>query len=310
MIRWIVSLPSRFQGWILSLALLLVAVPAQAGTWILDAQGGQHRTKFAWTIAGPGGTPNVLSELTFKSTGPKGTLNLRWLSESETFFVDTRFTYGLNDSGEVRDDDFALNDRQGLFSRSMSTIGGNSLYGVQGQLGWRFLNTEHIAIAFTAGYAFDYTSFRMTAPATQIVPAVPVDFSQLNSMYNARWNTVTIGLETQVPLHPLPLAFVLKGHYWPNVDYTGKGFWNLREGFQQNPSFRHQADGNGGDVDVSLLLRFTTRWQATAGYHKIWMKTRGGRDQTFFTDGSSPVIPFNGADYRASAWYAGIGYRW
>lgn len=292
---------------------------AEAGTWTLDLMGGVQKTKFGWTIAGGGGTPNILSELTFESTAPRGGFNLRWLSESETFFVDARGIYGLHVDGEIRDDDFSANDRQGLFSRSNSSIGGNSLYGVHVQLGWRFYNTERIAFAVTAGYLFDYSAFRMTTPATQIVPPGGLDLNGLNSMYNARWNTVTVGLEMQVPLRPLPLAFLFKSHFWPTVKYTGKGFWNLRAedppccpgaGFQQNPSFRHEADGFGGDVDVSLLLRMTSHWHATVGYQRVLMSTRSGTDETFFNDGSHVTIPFNGADLRASAWYVSLGYRW
>lgn len=157
---------------LLSMGLLISAPTTSCATWVAEGRGGIQYQKFAWTIAGPGGVPNVLSELTFKSNAPKGELNLRWLSEQESFFIDTTVGYATQTWGSVRDDDFAQNDRQGLFSRSQSTIGGNSIQSYHLQGGWRVIKTDRLALAVTGGYRYDFYSFRIQPPATQVVPAV------------------------------------------------------------------------------------------------------------------------------------------
>ena len=313
--RWIQTI---WSIGLLSMGLLISAPTTSCATWVAEGRGGIQYQKFSWTIAGPGGVPNVLSELTFKSSAPKGELNLRWLSEQESFFIDTTVGYATQTWGSVRDDDFAQNDRQGLFSRSQSTIGGNSIQNYHFQGGWRVIKTDRLALAVTGGYRYDFYSFRIQPPATQVVPAVPVNFDSLNSMYNARWSTFTVGLELLAPLRPLPVAFQLKSHVWPNVTYTGKGFWNMRQddpstgtiGFKQDPSYKHKANGNGLDLDLSFLFRWSEHWQSTIGWQMMWMKVKDGTDQTFFTDGSSPVIPFKTADLRTNYYYLGMGYRW
>lgn len=206
-----------------SISLLVWGLPHHANaTLIVEGTGGATDTTRLddWH---PGRTEYSL-ELTFKSTAPKGVLSLRWLDQSETFFLDTSIGYGQMSEGNVRDDDFASNNRQDIFSRSVSTIGGNSIQNYHIQGGWRFLKTNRIALAVTGGYRYDYYSFRITPPATQIVPNTAVNFDGLNAMYNPRWLTMTVGLELMVPLRPLPMAFVAKLNYLPNVDYTGKGF--------------------------------------------------------------------------------------
>ncbi len=293
-----------------SLSLLVWGLPHHAdATLIVEGTGGLQQTRLGWTIGVPGG-PNILSELTFKSTAPKGVLSLRWLDQSETFFLDTSIGYGQMSEGTVRDDDFAGNNRQDMFSRSMSTIGGNSIQNYHVQGGWRFLKTNRIALAVTGGYRYDYYSFRITPPATQIVPNTAVNFDGLNAMYNPRWLTMTVGLEMMVPLRPLPMAFVVKMNYLPNVDYTGKGFWNMREEFGQNPSYKHKSKGDGLDLDLSLLIRWADHWHSTLGWQYLTVSTSGGTDQTFFRDGSSPTIAFNGADLRANYWHFSLAYRW
>ena len=97
---------------------------------------------------------------------------------------------------------------------------------------------------------------------------------------------------------------------WPNVTYRGNGYWNLREDLKQDPSYTHKANGNGLDLDLSFLFRWSEHWQSTIGWQMMWMKVKDGTDQTFFTDGSSPVIPFKTAYLRTNYYYLGMGYRW
>lgn len=150
---------------VFSLSLLVWSVSQHAdATLIVEGSGGLQQTRLGWTIGVSGG-PNILSELTFKSTAPKGELSLRWLDQSDTFFLDMSIGYGQMNEGNVRDDDFAGNNRQDMFSRSTSTIGGNSIQNYHLQGVWRFLKTSRIALAVTGGYRYDYYSFRITCLA-------------------------------------------------------------------------------------------------------------------------------------------------
>ena len=153
----------------------------------------------------------------------------------------------------------------------------------------------------------------MVPPFTQmIVPAmgVPPGAENLNSMYNAKWSTVLGGVEFMVPLRPLPLAIQLGTHYWIGTKYRGEGFWNLRPGLSQNPSFKHKADGHGADLDARLVLRITEGLQATVGWTAMWAQAKDGTDETFLSGGGSATVNLNNVDLRSNYYYVGLGYRW
>lgn len=296
---------------------LLVLTPDHGWALLVqvETQGGYQTNNFGWTIAGPGGRPNILSELNFKSHGPKGQLSVQWSTDNQLFFAKTLLGYSPLTGGQVQDDDYFLDNRQGQFSSSHTTIGGNGIQHAVLDIGWRPLRTEQISLALLGGFQYDFQSYRITTPGTQLNPPGAVTFDGLNSMYNWRTYGFSLGLNAIVPIGSLPLSFILTGHYLPSLTYIGKGFWNLRGGsapsdFRQDPSYRHDAKGTGGDLDLSLRLRLTEHWHTSIGTQFTWMKIKAGDDQTFFQDGSAPIIPFNGADLRSRFFYGSVGFRW
>ena len=60
--RWIQTI---WSIGLLSIGMLISEPTTSFATWVAEGRGGIQYQKFAGTIAGPGGFPNVLSELMF-----------------------------------------------------------------------------------------------------------------------------------------------------------------------------------------------------------------------------------------------------
>jgi hypothetical protein len=172
-----------------SLVSVLASVPAQA-TVELDFTGGRGSERLAWSIGIAPLGPNILSELTFqRTTTTEGGAKLRWSSERRPVALQLDGRVGVLNEGTVRDDDFARNDRQGLFSRSISRIDGNALL----DLGLRtdFALTQVRKTAVNAGgiwlgggWRFSQQTWRIMQ-GQQLVPWKGQLDPRLNSTYRA-----------------------------------------------------------------------------------------------------------------------------
>lgn len=286
-----------------------VSPPIASALFHAELSTGVQTDNLKWSI----GSGNfVLSELDFHATSIKTQADLLWVSSNYRWSFDIRAGLGKIVSGNIQDDDYGAANRQDLFSRSRSEMGGHTVSSLSGELGYRLVDSRDIRIALLLGYRYDIQHFNIVN-ATQIVPAISVDFTGLNSDYLAQWRSITVGTAFTIPLGPTPFALELSGHAWPNLTYRGTGRWNMRGGsdpnsFSQNPSFLHQADGFGGDVEVRLRYRPSPHWDLSLGWMGTWLQAKNGTDTTYFADGSQAKIGLLDVKNQSNIYSVGIGY--
>lgn len=261
-----------------------------------------------WTI-GPS-TSFPISRLVFESTSWQNSLDVQWEDETRPWFIRGSAGMGWILSGQVVDRDFALPNQQGLFSESVSDINGHNSLVFSVETGYRVLRTDRIGVALTTGFTWTQIRFQIQ-DGVQTVPPAGADLSGLNSEYRARWYGPMVGIRWTTDLKPVPLLLSVEGHYWPVVWYRGKGTWNLRDDFEQTPSFIHEdQNGHGGDVSTTLQYSITKSWMMTAGWTGRFLRTSNGMDRTFFSDGTQGSIPLLRVSQDTHWFHIGLGYVW
>ncbi|MEW6545084.1 MAG: hypothetical protein AB1411_15930 [Nitrospirota bacterium] len=257
--------------------------------------------RLAWSIAGPGGRPNILSELTFQRTETVvGFVKSAW--RHQDWRLDLELDGGVLQSGSVRDEDFAGNNRQGLLIRSMSQIDGNMLWAARGGVEYRWLNQSWSQSWLRIGGIFSQQTYRIV-DGVQDVPTLSA-IDRLNSTYRARWYGPELGLKEYLPLGRSAFALTGEVAWWPWLRYDGQGTWNRRSDLRQDPSFTHTATGWGVGTDAALAWSFLKdRAWMSLGWRWQWMETGRGTARTFFSNGTSSEVQFNGAARQSQLYY-------
>ncbi|HKZ46152.1 MAG TPA: hypothetical protein VJ202_02070, partial [Thermodesulfobacteriota bacterium] len=133
-------------------------------------------------------------------------------------------------------------------------------------------------------------------------------FAGLNSTYEFIWKNYKIGLEGGLPIIN---GFFFKGSaiFIPYNQYDGKGIWNLRTDFRQDPSFTHKASGGyGAEGEASLGFHIYNSLTAEIGYRYWYVKSGKGTDITFFSDGSVGITQFNEATSEREGFFLNVSY--
>jgi hypothetical protein len=114
----------------------------------------------------------------------------------------------------------------------------------------------------------------------------------LNSTYQAKWNGPYIKLKSSVKIIPsLKLAADVN---YNQVNYGGKGDWNLIEDLQHPVSYRHSAKGYGVNAGAKLIYDITNHVAVNIGYTYFSWETGTGNDQLYLTSGQTDKTQLNG----------------
>jgi hypothetical protein len=306
-------LPSEPQwlpgpGVVLSVVLVLIhAFSPTAGIagWDIFTRVGTGTDRLQWNI----GSPNVDSELTFRSaTTVVGVLGARYYAPAWSIGGDV--LYGGITGGTVQDDDFDIDNRPGLSSRSLSAIDGHYVLGLRASVDatlWR--KEERGQLWLLTGFRYYEQRFRITN-GRQVVScgcdAVPRlgPLPGLNTMFDARWYGLELGLKGKVRLWDTPLWAHSTITWIPLAAYDARAWWNLREDFQQNPSFKQTALSWGWSLDLGLSYRFTERVEFGGGWRTLQFTTySSGTETAFFSDGSIGTTTLNEAHSSSNLFY-------
>jgi hypothetical protein len=109
----------------------------------------------------------------------------------------------------------------------------------------------------------------------------------LDTTFNFEWRALRVGLRGDVPVRDRVWvrgsAVALLG-----VDYSGEGYWNLREDFRDaSPNFVQEADaGYGADIQLSMKVQCTERVFVEVGYSLLTLRVDDGVDTIYFADGA------------------------
>lgn len=294
---------------LISLAAALLLPPSVASaeelSFRVGAGVGYGFDTLRWNIAGPAGLPNVLSELDYENIeSVVGRVDLQ--AAGDTWSIDGEVTYGLIRNGQFTDDDFALNNRAGLFSQSTGSVDDHDLQGAALMLGYALTDSDALTVRLLLGGRIYRQRLRMNN-GVQEVPALG-GFADLNSTYTATWYGPALGFSVMRRFPTSNFGLSVDGTGMP-LWYDGQGKWNLRSDFQQDPSFKHKARGWGLTTDVKLSY-FLGPGEIYVGARYLYFAAFDGNDTTFFSDGTQFTIPFNEAEAQSVLGYAGLALNW
>lgn len=266
-----------------------------------------------WSIAGTksGGPPNVLSELEFLSLDSTVYEIYGGIRQGRGA-ITMGYGFGSMNGGIYRDSDYLRDDRQGIFSLSTGNADGD-LYYWNVDYTYRALTNEpehkpnERYLDVLIGFQEWHEKVRMTK-GVQEFGGTFGPFGGLNSTYEFIWKNYRIGLEGGLPIFN---GFSLKGSaiFIPYNEYEGKGVWNLRTDFKQDPSFEHKASGGRGvQLEASVLYYVFPALTIDLGYRYWYIKSSKGDDITYASDGNAYITQFNEAVSERQGAFLDINY--
>jgi outer membrane protease len=294
---------------ILSLLLVSMAFSQESVSGLrmgLDA--GYRTDRGQWTISGGEDGPNIISDLEWKELEIYE-LRLRGEYSVGRIVLDGSLGYGVMVNGKNRDSDYAFDDRQGEFSRSLAETEGNTLdMTVSAGMPFTVSDSDIILTPFI-GYGVHHQNHTDT-DGIQIVDdpglealldGIPSDlgpedgnlgpFDGLDSTYDAEWTGPYIGLHAQIPVRAKGLLKVQYQFYV--IDYYADLYWNLRD-----LPFENEADGTGHAISVAY--QHVLKENA--------LLTLEGSYTSFETDEGIQTDPGGDIDLNGAEWES-IGFR-
>lgn len=281
----------------LTLQLLLAVPSSLCGTCgSLDFEYGVRYDQLNWNIAGPTGTPNVLSELTWSDVEIQ-LIGLRTHVQPNNLFLRFDADYGWILDGSVRDSDYGADNRQIEFSRSMSRSEGEYVADVLAGGGLRFPVGAGWCAIPQAGYSYHTQKLGLT-DGEEVLGGSPGPIAGLNSNYHAHWFGPWVGAGLSGAL----AGFAVDATYeWHWCSYRGIGYWNLRTDMIDD--FEHRAIGNGQVASLQIRRRMSGMVAGLRLTYQDW-NTEAGRDRTFVLKNTpgGPVDSFIDSPLNAVNW--------
>jgi hypothetical protein len=270
-----------------------------------------------WNIAGTssGGPPNILSEL-------------EYLGLASTIYeiyggirvghgaIHVAYGFGSLYGGIYRDSDYLRDNRQGIYSLSTGKADGKEWNAVTYwtiDYTYRILTNEPEErfnegyMDILVGYQEWHEKITMTNGVQEFGGNIG-PFGGLNSKYEFIWKSMRIGLEGGLPIYN---KFSLKGSmiFIPYTKYDGRGTWNLRTDFRQDPSFTHKANGGQGiQTEASVVYDLHPALTIDIGYRYWYIKSGKGDDITYFSDNTVGATQFNEAVSERQGFFLDISY--
>lgn len=244
---------------------------------------GYRQDKLDWNIAGSEGTPNVMSELTWKdlqmvevSGGISGELFC-----IGAYRINADYAWILH--GKNRDSDYAGDDRTIEYSRSKSRASKGEAYDLKAGIGKSYAFFEDcLIITPLTGYALMEQHLTMYH-GTQVIDLLGFGLGPihgLHSRYNTRWQSPWVGLDL---LFQPDCDFTLYGsfeYHWPY--YKAKGHWNLRTDFIGD--FIHRGNGHGCWSTIAASYGLCSGLNCGISGEFLIFKIKDGSDTTKFID--------------------------
>ncbi len=268
--------------------------------------------ELTWSIAGSGGYPNILSELTWNN------LTVRGLEIDAVVPVvgglegRARARAGLIVSGDNQDSDYSADNRQGEYSRSNNNASGGMVWDVSAALGYR-LRPAGWRLSFlpTLGLEVVQDRLRMTDGYQTITPD-PINLplgpfnKTLDSRYIATWYGPWIGGEVLYEFAAGGGARLSFG-YQLNA-YYGWADWNLRDEFDHPKSFAQRAYGQEFRAAVEVAVPLSAAVLLSLEGDVSLGATATGTDRTYYANGTTADTQFNGVEWWSLGGSAGVRF--
>lgn len=298
---------------------------------------GYRLDDFHWSIGGTGGVPNVLSELKWERLHMIEASVFSWHSDPYSWIPYIRWsgTFNATMRGKVTDEDFALNNRCGKFSRAEANcyrgagVDLNAGLGVPLRLEW----CGFIQVAPLMGIGWCQQHFHMHDGHQKFSLHHPEHVGPINGLrseYLTHWWGPWAGLDA---FWEWDMRWAFNGgveYHW-NLRYRARGDWNLRPEFEDG--FYHRADhGHAWVGRFGIEFAFdcfwlfcvdatVRRWSSGSGDDRTRLKryvfeaagnAAGNQEacQQQCQQHRSIHTPFNGAHWDAFSVTGGLVYRY
>ncbi len=272
-------------------------------------------------IAGPGGVPNILSELEWDdvdSTVVEFTADALFFKR---YILSVDIGFGAISGGSLRDKDFLGFDRTLLFSDTISAADNDDLFYVNVDLGYRILNCCPFGFSWavpdkkprgTLDLLIGYQHWRETYIGKKTIDLFPGTrtIDQGNAITeDFTWDSLRLG--TRVNIEILP-KFSFRGRLmfvpWTNFDLEDRH--HLRTDLKQNPSFETRTRGGFGvQFDATLSYIVWRGLSIEAGYQLWDIRSGDGTITARSLILGDVKEPFNEATSTRHGAIIGINYR-
>ncbi len=257
-----------------------------------------------WNIGFADGTPNILSELSWKDLYIHQVTAVGTVTTKNQFYLRGIADYGQIYHGRNQDSDYLGDNRTFEFSRSINKANKGEVFDLSIAVGRLFSSQCHtIRLVPLIGYSLHEQHLKMT-DGDQVLfllnPASEGPIEGLDSSYNAKWFGPWVGVDLFFDYTPTVTFFgTFEYHY--STFYRGEGDWNLRTDFLDN--FHHKAQGHGLSGALGLKYHLYANWELSliASYQK-WTTKKGNHTVLVDLDG---VFALAGAQLNRVNWHSG-----
>lgn len=267
-----------------------------------------------WNIAGGDSGPNILSELTYKGlqfTEYRTNASLKFNSGVlKNWRIDTNFSAGQADQGKAYDSDFDEDNRQGEYSRSVSSLAGSEATNFDASLGYSFHPSESLTLTPQVGFVYNTQFLKMTEGEqllyTRSGGVRLGDFAnELNSHYSTKWTGGFVGMLAGYEGQHQSISIGYKLHV---AGYEAEANWNLREDFQHPRSFSQTAVALGNVVELNYQWHVTNNWSLKArAFNESWT-TQAGNDTVYLSNGTTAGSRLNEVTWDSTGYDLGMQY--
>lgn len=301
----------RRGGLALGLVLTLICAPAASAqarkdlSFTLGVRPWITTGYNEWNFADNDGTPDVLSDLRWRGVDSLVTEvygEVRW----KRLLLLGSLGWGGIDDGVLIDDDFLLDNRQGRFSHTRSSVEDDGLFYLNVDLGARILTWDRGGhLDLFVGYQYWHEKY--VAFGTTGTTATSSSVKALTHDY--RWNSVRLGIRAGIPL---VARFHFKGAIvgLPVSRYDLEDVHHLRTDLRKNPSFSSESDdGWGIGLDGALSYPIWKGLSVEAGY-RYWRIDSGEGDK--FTHGltGTTSAKLHNTTFERYGPHLALEYRW
>lgn len=284
------------RKFLMGLAIALLGVPtvSMAGCcsstccvpyYEFDLAAGYRRDSLKWSIAGPKGVPDVLSELTWKDIKSTQVMASAKMITCDNIYLSISGDYGKIYHGVNHDSDFLGNDRTLEFSKTEAKADRGYVADASAGIGYFFgFVGGRVILIPTVGYSINEQHFKQRDLFVELdlISGFSGPLSGLNSSYKTRWYGPWGGLEFAFRM-TRQLTLFGSGEYHI-ARFRARGDWNLRTDFIRD--FKQHGDAYGQIYTLGISYSCSRRWSASVVANLIRFRTCHGEDRTFFADGS------------------------
>jgi hypothetical protein len=262
-----------------------------------------------WNLAAPSGSPNVLSELTWRGVDSVVT-EVYAQAVWKRLVLQGALGIGPIIGGAFIDNDYAADDRQDRISSTRSSVTDSFLLYFDVDVGFRLFSWRQPK-SYVPGFLDGFVGYQLWTEyyeAKGATGTTAVASSAVVVQETFLFQSIRLGAQAQVPLYR-GLALRLRGAYLP---YTWSDLWDnhpLRTDLQQDPSFHASADGGSGyQLEGAFVYDLGNRFSIEAGY-RYWRIESGSGTVTAYTVSGNVSSRLNEIIIERYGPWVGMAYR-